>query len=817
MIIKFSDTKVNDDIGNKAKNLILMKNSGVNIPDGFVIFNYTIDIQNNISDILNTDEPISLKSKKIKHLFCDVKINNNIKKEINTIIKNKKYAIRSSSLLEDLEDFSFAGQYESYLNISGLDNICDKIIDCYASAYSENVLNYLLDNNLNFEHIKMAVIVQEMVEANKSGVAFSVNPVNGIDTQMVIEVVDGLGEDLVSGKINPCRYVYDWMKNKIVFSDKNLLSNTQLKTLINQVLKIQTFFGYPCDIEFSFVLDKLYILQSRKITKINYSSYNQQWTTANFKDSGVSAKTCKPFMWSLYEYVWNNKYDYFFTKVSLLKKDDLTKSIKMFYGRPYWNVSVSKKALSKIPGFKEKQFDQELGINAIYKNNGIVTNYNICSVANAVKFLYKFNKIKKFRLKNNQKLKEKILKRYDNYLDKINDPTIDIQKTWYTLVKKHYLYTEGLYFLQIYTNTILQSIFKSNLPKSITNNEYFTLISNLENVSHLLPLYDMWYLSRKIRNDLLAKNFWLKTDIGDILYMYKNNVFLFYIYDLKKYILKYRYHSDKELDVSYKCLIEEPELVIKRLKDMIDDNYNYDPYLNIIKQIRKYKKLKMQIKQRESKFESIMLKTNEFRKMLWWREEFKDLSTRFYYLVRIYTIKYAKYLKDQKILNHIDDIWFLKIFDLINFIDGRLDKKQLQHKIYKNKLYYNSFKNYLSDNDIGIEKNNIITNKNIIKGLGCSNGVVTGVARVINDLSELDRLQSGNILVTKYTDTGWTSKFAILAGLVTENGGILCHSTIICREYGIPCVVGVKNATTLIKDGDTITINAETGEITKKL
>ena len=97
------------------------------------------------------------------------------------------------------------------------------------------------------------------------------------------------------------------------------------------------------------------------------------------------------------------------------------------------------------------------------------------------------------------------------------------------------------------------------------------------------------------------------------------------------------------------------------------------------------------------------------------------------------------------------------------------------------------------------------TNK--IKGIGANNGIVTGTARVIESFEEIDRLQEGDILVTKFTDTGWTPKFAILSGIVTEYGGILCHAAIVSREYGIPAIVCCKDALTKIKDGQTITIN----------
>ena len=121
----------------------------------------------------------------------------------------------------------------------------------------------------------------------------------------------------------------------------------------------------------------------------------------------------------------------------------------------------------------------------------------------------------------------------------------------------------------------------------------------------------------------------------------------------------------------------------------------------------------------------------------------------------------------------------------------------------------------MSENEIGndIENINKKDSNNTIKGLGANNGKVTGTARVIEDFDEIGRLQKNDILITKFTDTGWTPKFSILSGIVTEYGGILCHAAIVSREYGIPAIVCCKDVLTKVKDGDTITIDGSTGEV----
>ena len=204
-------------------------------------------------------------------------------------------------------------------------------------------------------------------------------------------------------------------------------------------------------------------------------------------------------------------------------------------------------------------------------------------------------------------------------------------------------------------------------------------------------------------------------------------------------------------------------------------------------------------------------------------------------MLRMYTIEYAKKLVSDGVLEKVEDVWFLKVGNLWDYIDGNKTKEDLNDLITRNKFYYNAYRNYISDNEIGHNFHVIseAANKNSIRGLGANNGKITGTARVIEDFTQIDRLQEGDILVTRFTDTGWTPKFAILSGIVTEYGGILCHAAIVSREYGIPAIVcclchaaivsreyGIpaivccKDAMSKISDGQQITIDGSTGVVT---
>lgn len=828
MLIKFNE-KDNGKIGNKAKFLIEMKSNGFNVPNGIVLDSDTYTeiiksnkIDNKIDEYISNLNNNNLQdtSKKIIQLFDNVKIEESIKNEIiENIDLNKKYAVRSSGTKEDLDNFSFAGQYETFLNIQGIDDIEKSIISCYKSMFTEILLKYLLNNNIELSNLKMSVIIQEMVESDYSGICFTVNPITGEDKIMLIEVAEGLGENIVSGKVAPEQYYYNWYDEKAEIDEKNIiLTSEQLAKFAKEFLKIQIHFGYPCDIEFAIKNEDLYILQARKITSIKYLGIKDMWSTADFKDGGVSASICTPYMWSLYEYIWEFTLKKFIIDSKILKEDDVNKKLgDMFYARCYWNMSVVKHAMSQVVGYKEREFDSEYGVKITYEGDGKTTKASIKTLVHILKMALAQNKILNERNQNAENYKSDLLNKYNDYKDNYDKNNIkDIKQTWYKLTKNVYLQSEATYFWQIFINTIHQSLYKDSLLKYVSESDYLSLLGSIENISHLLPFYDMWEVTRNIRNDENSYEFWNNNTVEELekhIESTENNM-----PEVKQIIEKYGYHSDKELDVTYPCYYEDMKPIIINIKDMVNLDDNYSPIEDKKKGKEVYQKILNSISDKVSakKMKKIKTKVEKMRKMLWWREEFRDISTRFYYIIRIYTIEFAKQLKQDKILKAENDIWFLKVGQLWDFIDGKLAKEDLEKIIENNKMYYNSFKNYMSENEIGCifssegEQNNNSKDAQI-KGLGANNGTVTGIARVIEDFSQIDRLQENDILVTKFTDTGWTPKFAILSGIVTEYGGILCHAAIVSREYGIPAIVSCHDVMSKIKDGMKITIDGTTG------
>ncbi|MDR0851189.1 MAG: phosphoenolpyruvate synthase [Clostridiales Family XIII bacterium] len=859
MIYDLSDSQIPAGIGKKAAYLMRLKQAGFCVPEGFVLGTDVFD-----ASIRSADD-FALPEAVVSEITA-------------RILPDRKYAVRSSATKEDLDSFSFAGQYETTLNVCGAAAIAEAVVACYRSLYSETARAYLTDADMKArasgkdigvddgaDDLKMAVVIQEMVDADVSGVAFTVNPRTGCDREIVVEAVSGLGEDLVSGRVMPVRVRYNWYADRYEerpeasdgwspadssesLRTERFLTAELLAEMMTVFHEIMIHFGYPVDVEFAVKDGKLYILQARPITKILYASIPDQWTTADFKDGGVSATVCRPFMWSLYEYVWEIAYRAFLHRSVLVPSRKLGKLGDLFFGRPYWNLTMAKRGMANVPGYKEREFDNELGVRITYAGDGVTTALTPISALKALRIFLTHRRQTWQRLQNNEAYRAELLGVYEAFYREITvgdlaspDQADSIAEKWLELIFDKYLTSERTYFEQIFINTVGQSIYKDDLTKHISESDYLELLSGLSDISHLRPFANLWEISRKIRADAAALRFWKQTPAEKIASLYASfceagaadaDIYMDTSGDpdsnairgtgygfslLRAYLSSFGYHSDKELDVAYPHYAEDVRPVILSLKGTVLLGDEHSPMDEAARQATRFQNTLSALKRHVSaaKYGKLERKIDEMRRMLWWREEFRDISTRFYFLIRLYSLELASEYVREGVLASADDFWFLKIEDIRAFIAGELDRDTLASIVSKNRKYYLSFRNFTSENEIGsvFDKAAATTKSSGLKGVGCSGGIVTGRARVILSFEEIDRIEPGDILITRFTDTGWTAKFAILNGIVTEYGGLLCHAAIVSREYGIPCVVCVADATKKIEDGCKIRIDGSTGTI----
>lgn len=305
--ISKTDTAV---AGGKGASLGEMTQAEISVPPGFVILSNAFekfleetDLNIEIDTILhsvnhNEIHTVEHASEKIEELIVGAEVPKDIAGEIQKCFKDlgaKYIAVRSSATAEDSTSASWAGQLESYLNTTE-ENLLENIKKCWASLFTSRAIFYRFEKDLHKQKISVAVVVQEMVESEKSGIAFSVHPVTQDRNQLIIEAGFGLGEAIVSGQITPDSYVVEKQPRRIIDKnikikakglyrsrsggnewrdiseeqrEKQVLSDREILELSKLIIRIESHYDSPCDIEWAFARDKFYFVQSRPITTLN--------------------------------------------------------------------------------------------------------------------------------------------------------------------------------------------------------------------------------------------------------------------------------------------------------------------------------------------------------------------------------------------------------------------------------------------------------------------------------------------------------------------------------------------------------------------
>ncbi len=701
-------------------------------------------------------------------------------------------AVRSSGALEDLGQASFAGQYETYLNVSSMDELKKRVKDCFDSRHSDRVKDYLKTKKIEWslETLKMSVLVQRMVDSKISGVLFTINPLSGIEEEMLVEYCEGLGERLVSGHVTPSQAVYNWFDDKkiseIINSEQTKMEDGHLRQLIETAAKIQAHYGHPQDIEWAIGSDdKLQILQSRPVTTFTPRGDTPELTDADFKDGGVSARVCTPFMFSVYREALEYSMGDYFKNINLIPNDEKIQWIHYHYGRVYWNAEAVKEGLKKIPDFKEDDFDRDLGVQKDYGEKGPHrTKLTLGSLMDAIpvliglqsEYLNCKNMIQLFRTKF--EIEDESLKSQLKNIRKMNDSTFC---DWFLRVIFFQNTTEKNYFRTIYNNSNFQTEYKSYLKKKkgYLFGDEIDLMSELEGIAHL----DVQIGLGKLR---IAADF----------YGFDSQT---YQSEREKFLTLHYHHGPAELDLSVPRWGEK--------KEWVDDLVRgYNPISNSVKD--KFSKTYNRLSSELNIFSrrKFLKLTDESREFLRLREEMRTYSTRAYYLLRLGVIEFSKREGLTEKEAFMLDILEIKK-KLLKMIDELPNTK-------KRTLYYDGYRHFVPPNDFGgTIQAKTVSSTGSLKGVGCSPGVFTGRARVILDIHATLNLTKDDILVTAFTDPGWTPVLARVGGVVTEVGGLLSHAAVIGREYGIPAILNLNQATKLIHEGDLIKINGKTGEV----
>ena len=711
-------------------------------------------------------------------------------KEIDITKYKGKYAIRSSCNLEDNIENSFAGQFDTYLNIKDKD-INKKVQDCFNSINNKNIIDYLNKKNINISNIKMDVIIQEMVESDYSGVLFTSNP-SGLINESVIVVGKGLGNNIVEDKIDTTTYYYNITDNVYYYEGKkDYLNKESIEELINISNKLKEVFGDYLDIEYAIKNNKIFILQVRPITTLNTDNL-LILDNSNIVESYPNVSL--PLTISFVEFVYTNvfkKEAYRLTKnqkLVELNNNNFNNMVGSSNGRLYYKISNWYTLIKFLPLSSKiiPIWQDMLGVkNKSYDNTKLKIPFTtrVKTYFNTITELHKVSK-------NMDILNNKFIEVNNYFNNNFNDnmTTSEIINL-YGKVKKELLDIWDITLVNDLYSFIYTGMLKKRLKKKkLTNekiNDYISGISNIESLKPIKSIINLAYQKDKISKEEYNKLF-------------------------NEYISLYGDRSLEELKLESETFRTNNKLLEDKIQEYRSDLNRLEEVYNNLNNT-KNNTIKMDfITNFISKRAMTGIKNREISRLN---------RSRIYGMVRSMFIGIGNNLVKEKLLSNYKDIFYLKLEEVFDYKKYNLKDIVSERKKEYEMYYYlpNYSRLIFTDKEFdkhhkSINKKEKSIDKNILEGTPTSNGIIEGYALVIDNINKKYDTKD-KILITKMTDPGWVFLLATAKGVISEKGSILSHTAIISREIKIPSIVGVEDATSIIKTGDYLKMNANTGKI----
>ncbi len=747
-------------------------------------------------------------------------------------------AVRSSATAEDLPGHSFAGQYETILGVKSLEECLDAIKRCWASLWTDRAFEYRRRNGIDHQQVEMAIIVQQQIEPQAAGVAFSVDPVTGSRSRIVIESCRGLGEALVSGQVQPDRILL--RKKNLALIRRNLVGeepSLDLKSarrLARSVRRIEKRLSSPQDIEWALRDGTLWFLQARPITALPEPKPwedRQVWTNLNLGE--VVPEVMTPLTYS----VMARMFEPLFIPVFRMAGADIRGHPPggLVAGRLYFNINVIAATLRPFASpervsaandifggeqgrsFERGQFDlceedlPDLGFHwsrYILSWPGLIRGLITHRASKADEFMTEF------------KTRIDAVARFDSAGATTEELTRMVTQVLYENMKACvllYLWTGSV------ASGVLQKICR-NWLREVDPAVGFRLLAAQGGLADTEAGLDLWRLAVLAHEDRPTEAALLGDEAWDSLRprLARTDPGRRFLVDWDRFMANHGHHGHSELEFISPRWAETPDYVLGLLRG----------YLRSIEQVNPLEKHRQLAEQRERLTEQCRLKLRDpikrcifnwsLRQTHNWahlRENSKSEASRLFAGSRRILLELGKRLRQKDILAQREDIFFLEVAELEPVVQGRADF-DVKQRIVQRRAEYEWNKAHTPPPVVvgryDPQKHTapqIDANAKVLQGIAVSPGVATGKARVITRPGDGQRVEPGEILVAPVTNPAWTPYLLPAAGVVMDMGGVLSHGAIIAREYGLPAVVNVGPASRIIQTGQTIRVDGSRGTV----
>lgn len=838
--------------GGKADNLFRLQEMGFNVPPFVVVPAEEHDrVAGNAPDPLEAIKTFQFHGAEISALESELP-------------PADRYAVRSSALAEDGDDHSFAGQFATFLNVP-LSEIPARIREVWLSVYGQKVAAYKgeLKQDGGFS---TAVIVQAMINAEVSGVAFGINPVTGDPSQKVINAVYGLGEGLVSGELDADTYYMSgnvMLRSDIVAKPKMLvydnaagagcsyqavdagiqsrptLSPAQCAEIASALEKLQAQTGRPQDIEFAFCDGKFYLLQARPVTTVKKDSAGHTddhviWDNSNIIESypGLTSPLTFSFILPVYEAVYRQM-----SRLMGVSDDDVEKHRHVFAnmlgllnGRVYYNLLNWYKALALLPGFS-------LNAGLMEKMMGVKERFELRDLPARSRFTDRLRVgwMVMVLLKNLVRLpgmKKRFVRDFNHKMSEYEKVDLSTQTSSQlmhlfidfeqTLLKKWKAPLVNDFFAMIYFG-VLQKLTTRYLPGE-QSDLHNALLSGAGNIISTEPVVRCIELSELISADGEMRRLFLGETPAGLLKKYTGGELTTVVTrKIDAYLNKFGNRCVGELKLETITYRQDPTAFLKLLKSYVEQGVAAASFDAGNRGLRIDAESAVRKRLRGNPVKRLIFGhvLKGARTMVSDRENLRYERTRAFGTVREIFVAIGHNFHKAGVLDHPRDLFFLTKGEIFDFIKGTSVTTGLKDLVRLRKREYQRFESVNMSERIrtsGTVYTNDFKNSSApasgggLRGVGCCPGVVRAKVRVVRSPDEVENL-AGDILVTSSTDPGWVTLFPTASGILVERGSLLSHSAIVSREMGKPCIVGISGLLSALNTGDEVEMNGLTGEL----
>lgn len=772
-------------------------------------------------------------------------------------------AVRSSATAEDLQEASFAGQQETYLNIIGVECLLQALRQCFASLWTERAVSYRANLNIDPRTVRLAVIVQRMVEARTAGVLFTANPLTGKRRQVVINANPGLGEAVVSGITNPDHFVVNSTTGEIVerrngekqviiqaaagggtqavdsreSKDVACLTDKQISMLVKLGARVETHYGTPQDIEWAIdAAGRIFLLQARPITTLFplpvdapttdetlrvYLSFGiQQGTYRPFTPLGLS--TLRLIASGFSAFVGFPPGDPiggpgFVTEAACRLFFDVTGALRTSFGRRFLIQAMEEAEVHAAASFRYLITDVRLSLVKTSRLAFARALFLLLVRSNMLWYLLQ-------ALVSPTAADRRIARLVNTMREADSEEYVDAAARLAAVERLLYESPRLLFRVSPAMLAGMQTfaLAKRLLGDLATASECQVVIGGSPSNPTTRMNLALWALSEQIRADPEEARLVQDTSVTQIAEAYRRGSLPPSLQrGLARFLQEYGHLGVAELDLGVPRWSEDPDTLVTNL-------VNYQ-------QVRDLTQAPDVQFQRARDSARTMVATLSRRAIQRHRlrgrlvgfclrcahslSGFREMTRFFVALmlarVRSLLLPVGEELLQAGRLTQAADIFFLTLPEAHEALDGtdmrvRASSRHATYEEERSRRHVPLI--LLSDGTEPVAESQSTLESGALQGVGASPGVVTGKARVILDPRGAS-LAPGEILVAPTTDPGWTPLFLIAGGLVMEKGGAMAHGAIVAREYGIPAVVGVTGATERISTGTRLIVDGSAGTI----